>query len=480
MIISNTFGKFFSRCTIQAFSTSAVKPTKQVTADLPAYKGLSMKEVDEKRKKFLSPSLQTYFIFPDDPIYLTRASMQYFYDINNIRYLDLTAQNTAVSVGHNHPRVIAAIKRQLESTVHCSTMFYNDMPARLAEDIVSTVPNIRNSKEEWVVHLMSSGSEAVDLAMMLSRAYTGNFDVLSLRNSYHGLLSTPMGVTGLNTCKQNIAGGFGVRHCMNPDMYRGMFAGDPQAPDKYARDVRDVIQFSTPGKVAAFIFEPVMMVGGLHPLPKDYLPKACQYVREAGGLIISDEVQTGQARSGTHFWACEGYGVQPDIIVTGKGLSNSLPVGAVIMKREIAESMAHKVFFSTFGGNPAVCAASIEVLKILKEEATMSHIKRMSDLFLESFIRIQQTYPSIIGDVRGLGLLLALDVVKDPGTKEPDRESAQKLLTLIRQRGVVMTTGGLGKNVLRASPTYAITPQDIKDTENAILESMETLYGKPQ
>ncbi|KAI6654755.1 alanine--glyoxylate aminotransferase 2, mitochondrial isoform X1 [Oopsacas minuta] len=477
MIISNYFGRIFSLSCIRAYSSS-VKPTKQTNEEIPAYGGLSFKEVEEKRHKFLSPSLQTYFFFPENPFYLTRARMQYIYDANDTRYVDLTGQNTSISVGHNHPRVVAAIKRQMESVVHCSTMFYNESPVLLAEQLVATVPNISNSKEDWVVHLVSSGSEAVDLAIMLARAYTGNFDVLALRSSYHGLLSTPMGLTGLNTCKQNIAGGFGVKHCMNPDMFRGQFAGDPQAPDKYAQDVRDVIQYSTPGKVAAFIFEPVIMVGGLHPLPQGYLPKACEYVREAGGLIISDEVQTGNGRPGSHFWAVEKYGVQPDIIVTGKGLSNGLPIGAVMMRREVAESMAHKVFFSTYGSNPTVCAAATEVMRILREDKTVSHITNVAELFLESFLRIQQKYPSIIGDVRALGLLLALDVVKDPVSRQPDRESAQKLLTLIRERGVIMTTGGLGKNVLRMNPPLCVTPEDVKLTENAILESIETHYGK--
>ena len=471
----NNLGKILTRSSIRTLSGLS-----STSADLPDFTGYGFNEVEKKRRKFLSPSLQTYFFNPENPLYLTRARMQYFYDERDNRYLDLTAQNTAISVGHNHPRVLEAVRRQMDSVVHCSTMFYNESPVRLAEELVATVPQIANSKEEWLVHLVSSGSEAVDLSLLLARAYTGNFDVLALRSSYHGLLSTPMGLTGLNTCKQNIAGGFGVKHCMNPDMYRGTFAGHPQAPHKYARDVHDVIQYSTPGKVAAFIFEPVIMVGGLHPLPQGYLPEACGYAREAGGLIISDEVQTGTRRSGSHFWSCEKYGVQPDMIVTGKGLSNGLPIGAVIMKREIAEAMAHKVFFSTYGSNPTVCAAATEVMKILKEREVVSHVENVAELFLESFLRIQQRYPGVIGDVRAHGLLLALDVVKDPDTREPDRNAAQEILTAIRETGVIMTTGGLEKNVLRISPPFCVTPEDVQFTEDVILESIKTVYGTAQ
>ena len=471
----NDFAKIISRSNIRTFSS-----TGSVAADLPAFTGYGFNEVEEKRKKFLSPSLQTYFFLPENPIYLTRARMQYMYDERDTRYLDLTANNTAISVGHNHPRVLAAVRRQMDSMVHCSTMFYNESPVRLAEELVATVPHIADSKEEWLVHLVSSGSEAVDLSLILARAFTGNFDVLALRSSYHGLLSTPMGLTGLNTCKQNIAGGFGIKHCMNPDMYRGPFAGHPEAPHKYARDVHDVIQHSTPGRVAAFIFEPVIMVGGLHPLPQGYLPEACGYVREAGGLIISDEVQTGTRRPATHFWSCETYGVQPDMIITGKGLSNGLPIGAVIMRREIAEAMAHKVFFSTYGSNPTVCAAATEVMKILKERETVSHIRKIGDLFLDSCLRIQKRYPAIVGDVRAQGLLLALDIVKDPETREPDRNSAQKILTSLCEKGIIMTTGGLGKNVLRIAPPFCVTPEDVQFTENAILDSIKSVYGNAQ
>lgn len=410
-------------------------------------------------------------------MYLTRARMQYFYDEKNRPYLDLTSQNTAISVGHNHPRVLEAVSRQMDSVVHCSTMFYNEAPVLLAEELVATVPSLARSKGEWLVHLVSSGSEAVDLAVLLARAYTNNYEVLALRNSYHGLISTPMGLTGLSTCKQNIPGTFGIKHCLNPDMYRGVFAGDPKAPQKYARDIHDVIHFSTPGKIAGFIFEPVLMVGGLHPLPEGYLAEACEYAREAGGLIISDEVQTGTLRSATNFWCCEFHGVEPDIIITGKGLSNGLPIGAVLMKREIAEAMSHKTFFSTYGGNPATCAAATEVLRILKEDKMASHVSKIADLFLESFLRIQQAYPSVIGDVRAQGLLLALDVVKDPATREPDPASAKKLLSLIREKGVIMTTGGLGKNVLRAAPTFCVTPDDVKLTEEAVFHAIKTVYG---
>ena len=479
MCTFNIFAKIISRSSIRTFSV--VSSSSSLDADLPAFKGYGFNEVEKKRKKFLSPSLQTYFFSPDNnPLYLTRARMQYVYDERNTCYLDLTAQNTAISVGHNHPRVQAAVRRQMDSTVHCSTMFYNESPVRLAEELVASVPHVANSKEEWLVHLLSSGSEAVDLSLTLARAYTGNFDVLALRNSYHGLLSTPMGLTGLNTCKQNIPGGFGIKHCMNPDMYRGPFAGHPEAPHKYARDVHDVIQFSTPGRVAAFIFEPVIMVGGLHPLPQGYLPEACGYVREAGGLIISDEVQTGTRRPGTHFWSCETYGIQPDMIITGKGLSNGLPIGAVIMRREIAEAMAHKVFFSTYGSNPTVCAAATEVMKILGEQEMASHVRNIGDLFLDSFLRIQKRYPGIVGDVRAQGLLLALDIVKDPETREPDGNSAQKILASIREKGIIMSTGGLGRNVLRVSPPFCVTREDVQLAEDAILEAIKSVYGNAQ
>lgn len=316
----------------------------------PPYSGLTFEQVLEKRKKFLSPSLSTFQAFKT-PFYNTRGKMQYIWDYDDNRYLDLLAQNLTISCGHNHPRVVEAVKKQIDTLCHSTTMYYNESAALCAEELVKTFPK----GHDWVVHFVNSGSEAVDLAIMEARAYTGNFDFISLRNSYHGLQGNAQGVTGVSTCKQNVPHNFGFFHTMQPDTYRGPFANDPNLAQKYGYELKELINHSTSGQISGFLYEQIQGYGGIYPLPKGYITECAKHVKKAGGLIIADEVQTGFGRSGDKYWAFElEEGIVPDIVVMAKGLGNGFPIAAVVSKREIAESITKRSFFNTYGGNPTM------------------------------------------------------------------------------------------------------------------------------
>lgn len=383
--------------------------------------------------------------------------MQYIWDFQGNQYLDLLAQNLTISVGHNHPHVTKSAKAQMERMTHCTTMYMNEAPIRAAAKLKETLPK----ESDWVVHYVNSGSEAVDLALMMARVHTGSYDILALRNGYHGLHSTAMDVTGLYTCKQNLPGGFGVHHVVQPDMFRGIFKDrGADAPSLYARDVKDTITYSTPGKVAAFLFEKVQGYGGIHVLPSGYLQEACKYVREAGGLIIADEVQSGFGRMGNAFWSFELDGISPDIVVTAKGLGNGYPVAAVMVKREIAMGITSKSFFNTYGGNPLVTTASRAVLEAIENDKTQERARTVGKSFQNALLKLKEKYPNDIGDVRGQGLMYGAEIVATRNSTEPGKEKAGYVFELMRDQGVVMGLGGLYKNVLRVMPPMAVTNED--------------------
>lgn len=265
------------------------------------------------RQRYLSPSLSTFQAFKK-PFYPVTSKMQYVYDYQDRKYLDLLAQNLTISVGHAHPRVMEKVQENFKNgMVHCTTMYYNATTGEAAKKLVATLPEL--DQDEWVVHFVNSGSEAVDLAMLMARSHTGCKDIVSLRNSYHGLHGPAMGVTGMSVCKNQYQIDGGVKHVMNPDLKGGPLSklgiSEKEQIKVYTDDVKNTIKFETPGKIAGFIFEQVQGYGGIHVLPKGYMSQVSQHIREAGGLIIADEVQSGFGRMGNGmFWSFEMYKVR--------------------------------------------------------------------------------------------------------------------------------------------------------------------------
>jgi len=288
----------------------------------PKYTGPSKAEVLKKRKQYLNPSL---FLYYKDPIMITDAKMQYMFDETGKRYLDLFGGITTVSAGHCHPEVVKAACEQNEKVVHTTTIYLNNQIAEYAEELAAKLPPHLDA-----IYFTNSGSEANDLAMLLARLHTGVFDFISLRNAYHGMSYSMMGVTALNTWKPVVPQAFGVHHAMNPNLYRGPYGyDDADAAEKYANDVKDILEHSCPGKVAGFIAEYIQGVGGSVVLPDGYLKKVYDIVQGSGGLCIADEVQTGFGRLGTHFWGFEKNDVKPDIVTMAKSIGNGTPLAAI-------------------------------------------------------------------------------------------------------------------------------------------------------
>lgn len=377
--------------------------------------------------------------------------MQYLYDEAGRRYLDAIGGIVTISCGHCHPEIVDAIIRQTKLLQHTTTIYLHHAVADYAEALASKMPG--NLK---VVYLVNSGSEANDMAMMMARLYTGNFDIISLRNAYHGLSAATMGAAGLQTWKHGIAQGFGVHHALNPHPYRGAYGNDGK---RYAEDIADVLSSSTPGKVAGFMAETIQGAGGAVELASGYLPAAYELIRSAGGVCIADEVQTGFGRTGSHYWGFETQGVIPDIVTMAKGIGNGLPLAAVVTTPEIATVLSRSVHFNTFGGNPVCSAGGHAVLKVIDKEKRQENCAAVGGHLFKRLRDLQEKH-QIIGDVRGKGLMIGVELVTDRSTKTPAKAETAELLEKMKDLGVLAGKGGLHGNVFRIKPPMCFTKED--------------------
>src|SRR5437762_6432957 len=336
------------------------------------YTGLPAEEVLALRKQFLNPGI---FLYYKKPIMLVEGKGQYVWDDSGKRYLDGLGGIVTISVGHCHPHVVEAAQRQNEILQHSTTIYLHPNIAQFAQKLASKMPG-----DLKVCYFVNSGSEANDLALLMARLYTNNYDVIALRNAYHGGNASGMAVTAHSTWKFNTPHSFGVHHAIAPYPYRGAYGhDDPDAGRKYADDVKSLIDYATPGKIAGFIAESIQGVGGFVVYPDDYLKHAYEHVRAAGGVCIADEVQTGFGRMGTHFWGFETQGVVPDIVTMAKGIANGAPLGAVVTTPKIAATLAQRTHFNTFGGNPVVCAQGAAVLEVIEREQLQANALRIGN-----------------------------------------------------------------------------------------------------
>ena len=416
------------------------------------YAGPAKDEVLALRKQFLNPTIFTYYA---KPLMIVEGHMQYLYDETGRRYLDGFGGIVTVSVGHCHPKIVAAVNRQSEILQHTTTIYLNPCVAEYARDLAGRMPG-----DLKVCYFVNSGSEANDLAILMARAFTGNFDVLALRNCYHGGSMQTMGLTSHHTWKFNVPHSFGVHHAIFPDRLRGPYGyDDPQAGPKYAADVQNLIEFGTPGRVAAFIAESIQGVGGAVVFPDGYLKAAYGHVRAAGGLCIADEVQSGFARTGSHFWGFETQGVIPDIVTMAKGIGNGAALAAVVTTPALAQALTSRIHFNTFGGNPVTCTQGRAVLQVIEEEGIQANAARIGTLLKAGFDALERKY-DIIGDVRGLGLMLGIELVKDRTSKAPAKEECIRVFERCRELGLLIGKGGLHGNVLRIKPPMCLTAAD--------------------
>ncbi|KAL6645524.1 hypothetical protein ACP70R_017132 [Stipagrostis hirtigluma subsp. patula] len=398
------------------------------------YAGMAGAEIFEKRKLFLGPSLFHYY---QKPLNIVEGKMQYLYDEHGRRYLDCFGGIVVtVSCGHCHPDIVNAVVEQTKLLQHTTTIYLHHAIVEFAEALTSKMPG--NLK---VVYFVNSGTEANELAMLMARLYSGNLSMVALRNAYHGGSAGTIGLTGLQTWKYPIPQGE-IHHLMNPDPYRGTFGSDAAA---YAKEIEEHINYGSSGRVAGFIAETFQGVGGAVELAPGYLKLACDIVRKAGGVCIADEVQSGFGRTGSHYWGFQTQGVAPDIVTMAKGIGNGLLLGDVVTTPEIPSVLTQKIQFNTFGGNPVCSAGGLAVLKVLDKEKRQAHCADIGSHLVERLKVLQQKH-EIIGDVRGRGLMLGVELVTDRKEKTPAKAETTVLFEKLKgplEDGAVADNAGV-------------------------------------
>lgn len=387
------------------------------------------------------------------PLKMVRGWRQYLYDETGRAYLDV--YNNVPLVGHSHPRVVRAAQRQL-ALLNTNTRYLHDNLTRYAERLTALLPEPLS-----VCYFLNSASEANELALRLARTHTGQYDVIVLDAAYHGHTTA---LIDISPYKFNGPGGTGQKPWVHiapiPDDYRGPYKrGDAEAGHKYAQHVAEIIE-GLDGGFAAYIAETLPSVGGQIVLPPGYLAEVYRHVRAAGGVCIADEVQVGFGRLGTHRWGFETQGVVPDIAVFGKPIGNAFPLAAVVTTPEIAASFDNGMeFFSTFGGNPVSCAVGLAVLDVLEEERLQENALRVGRHWLASLRALLPQFP-LIGDVRGAGLFLGIELVRDRVTLEPADVEASYVVNRLRDHGILAGTDGPYHNVIKLRPPLIFTEQE--------------------
>jgi 4-aminobutyrate aminotransferase-like enzyme len=388
---------------------------------------------------------------------IDRAKDQFVWDADGNEYLDFFGGIVTISVGHCNERVNAAVHGQIDRLQHVSTVFATAPQAALAAKIASLTPGgLRHS------FFTNSGTEANETAITLARCFTGSNEIIALRHSYHGRSALAMAITGNAAWKAGPQIQPGIVHAHNAYCYRCPFGlSYPDCGVRCAQDLEELIRTTTSGQVAGVIAEPIQGVGGFITPPKEYFKIVAGIVRQHGGLFISDEVQTGWGRTGNKWFGIEHWDVTPDVITSAKGLGNGFPIGVTIARPEIAESLKG-LTISTFGGNPISTTAAKAVIDLI-EEQNLARNAADTGAHLRSSLEELQRKHSMIGEVRGMGLMQGIELVEDRRSKTPATEQTLRIMEAARDNRILIGRGGLYGNVLRISPPLNIHKSDVDE-----------------
>jgi alanine-glyoxylate transaminase / (R)-3-amino-2-methylpropionate-pyruvate transaminase len=403
-----------------------------------------------RQRAYLLPVQSRMLYYGERPLVVARAQGDWLWDHEGKRYLDFFGGILTVSVGHANPDVVEATTQQMRTVGHTSTLYINEITIRVAEKLAAITPG-----RLQVTFFTNSGTEADEMAIMAARTYTGNRDIISLRHAYAGRSSSMMTMTAHANWKQGGVYDGHIKHVRSPNPYRKPASmTDDAYLDFLVDDLADFLATCTDGKIAAFMAEPIQGVGGFAVTPTHYFRRIEPLVREAGGILIIDEVQTGWGRTGKHWCGIEHWGLQPDIMTFAKGIANGAPVGATVMTPEVAESV-QALTLSTFGGNPVSMAQAYATIDYIERHRLWENADAQGTRLREHLEVLMSTH-DYIGDVRGMGLMQGIEIVH-PGTAEPDPTRANALLNAARDEGLLIGKGGRWSNVLRIAPMLNVT-----------------------
>jgi len=419
---------------------------------------MTKQEILLAHQQCLFPSVFHYY---REPLVLTRAKNQFVWDADGNQYLDFFGGILTVSVGHCNEKVDRAVHEQVDKLQHVSTLFPTEPQAALARKVSEIAPG-----RGWKSFFTSSGTEANETAILAARCYTGSTEIVALRHSYHGRSSLAMALTGQESWKLGPPEP-GVVFAHNAYCYRCPFGLEyPSCEIRCAQDVKELIRTTTTGRIAGMIAEPIQGLGGFITPPKEYFAIVAGIVREHGGVFISDEVQTGWGRTGNKWWGIEQWSVSPDIVTSAKGMANGLPIGLTAARPEVADGIK-RLTISTFGGGPVPTAAAKAVIDLIEEENLAANASETGAYLRENLEGLREKY-LLIGDVRGMGLMQALELVQDRDSKTPAAEETARLMEAARENRLLIGKGGLYGNVIRISPPLNITRADIDEFVRAL------------
>ena len=413
---------------------------------------LNRNQLLEMRKKYLSPSLSLSY---DKPLHIVRAKGQFLYDSKGDRYLD--AVNNIQHVGHCHPKVVSAASEQY-GILNTNTRYLDETVINYAKDLTNYLPNGLTT-----CFFTNSGSESNDLALRLARTATDSKETIVLDGAYHGHVSS---LIDISPYKHNSRGGSGppsyVHTVPMPDSYRGKYRRE-EALTGYIDELKNILySIKKNGKnISAFVVESIMGCGGQLILPDGFLERAFELVRDEGGVCIADEVQIGFGRVGSKFWGFETANVQPDIVTMGKSMGNGHPLSVVVAKKQIADKFNNGMeYFNSFGGNPVSCAVGKAVLNVIEDEKLQQNAHKVGEYLLKELKQLQGEFP-LIGQVRGMGLFIGIELIKEKSKLIPAHAEAEKVVNEMMRKRILLSTDGPDHNVIKIKPPMVFS------TENA-------------
>ncbi len=413
---------------------------------------MTKEEVLLAEREFLFPSVFHYY---KNPLVITHAKDQYVYDSDDNQYLDFFGGIVTISVGHCNEEVNRKVHAQIDKLQHVSTVFANEPQAALAKKIASITPNQALRKSFFT----NSGTEANETAILAARAYTGSTEIVALRYAYHGRSAMAMTLTGQSTWRLGPPQA-GIVHAVNAYCYRcPLGLTYPSCNVKCAQDVEEVIRTTTTGRIAGFIAEPIQGVGGFITPPKEYFGIVAGIVKKYGGVFISDEVQTGWGRTGGKWFGIEHWGVTPDLMTSAKGLGNGSPIGLTVAKPEVADALKG-VTISTFGGNPVSTTAAKAVIDFIEDQKLLINAAEVGHYLRGKLLELQEKH-ALIGEVRGMGLMQAIELVEDRESKKPATAETLAVIEAARENRILVGRGGFYGNVLRITPPLNIAKSDV-------------------
>lgn len=430
------------------------------TQDLPAAESLAL------RNRHVLPLPGPMFA---KPIQIVEGRMQFLYDENGKEYLDGFAGVATVSIGHSHPHFTRALKAQIDRLQHAPPLYLHPAVGTFAKRLSDKAKAVNPAMD--VCFFTNSGSEANEMAVMLAKAYTGRHEFVAVQRSYHGRTLMTTALTGQNPWRNMAPFPTGVS--FTPADYAYRFDGTPEQSTKAAlKGLAETLKTSTSGKIAGFFAETILGVGGLIAPGKEYFREAVELVHKHGGLYICDEVQTGVGRTGDHFFGIQHWGAKPDIIVMAKGLGNGYPIGAVITTPEIAAAMKGLLHYNTYGGGAMAMAAGHAVLDVIENEKLAENSKKVGGRLKTSLDKIAAKSDKI-GEIRGMGLMIGVELVKNKKTKEPAPELALSVVEKMKDLGVLVGKGGLEGCTIRIQPPLCLTESDVDRVSSAFEQALK-------